>query len=132
MTPRPTRVHLTRRESQIMEILYRRRRATVEEVRSELPDAPTPSSVRKLLDIMIERRLVEREYDGPRFVYFPATAPDAASRSALRNLVSTFFDNSASSAMAALLDVTDTPLSDDEYRRLSALLKRVRAEGDKR
>ena len=131
-THKTTRLHLTRRESQIMEILYRRRRATVEEIRSELPDAPTPSSVRKLLDIMIERRLIEREYDGPRFVYFPATAPDEASRSALRNLVSTFFDNSASSAMAALLDVTDTPLSDDEYRRLSALLKRVRAEGDKR
>lgn len=130
MTPKTTRIHFTRRESQIMETLYRRRRATVEEIRSELPDAPTPSSVRKLLDIMIERRLIAREYDGPRFVYFPATAPEEASRSALRNLVSTFFDNSAASAMAALL--ADTPLSDDEYRRLSALLKRVRAEGDKR
>ena len=62
---------LTRRESQIMEILYRRRRASVEEMRAELPDAPGPSSVRKLLDIMIDRRLLEREYDGPRFVYFP-------------------------------------------------------------
>ena len=130
MTPKTTRIPFTRRESQIMETLYRRRRATVEEIRSELPDAPTPSSVRKLLDIMIERRLIAREYDGPRFVYFPATAPEEASRSALRNLVSTFFDNSAASAMAALL--ADTPLSDDEYRRLSALLKRVRAEGDKR
>ena len=130
MTTKTTRIHFTRRESQIMETLYRRRRATVEEIRSELPDAPTPSSVRKLLDIMIERRLIAREYDGPRFVYFPATAPEEASRSALRNLVSTFFDNSAASAMAALL--ADTPLSDDEYRRLSALLKRVRAEGDKR
>ena len=65
------KIDLTRRESQIMEILHRRRRATVEEIRAELPDAPSPSSVRKLLDIMIERRLLGREYDGPRFVYFP-------------------------------------------------------------
>ena len=54
-----------------MEILHRRRRATVEELRAELPDAPSPSSVRKLLEIMIERRLLAREYDGPRHVYFP-------------------------------------------------------------
>ena len=70
--PKLTTVDLTRRESQIMEILYRRRRATVEEIRSELPDAPSPSSVRKLLEIMIERGLLAREYDGPRYVYFPA------------------------------------------------------------
>ena len=82
--PTPTAVHLTRRENQIMEILYRRRRATVEEIRAELPDAPSPSSVRKLLEIMIERGLLAREYDGPRYVYFPAAKPEDASRSALR------------------------------------------------
>jgi BlaI family penicillinase repressor len=73
-TPVPRHPHptLTRREAQIMEILHRRRRATVEEIRAELPDAPSPSSVPKLLDIMIDRRLLGREYDGPRFVYFPA------------------------------------------------------------
>ena len=69
------RIHLTRRESQIMETLHRRRRATVEEIRTELPDAPSPSSVRKLLEIMIERGLLAREYDGPRFVYFPPPLP---------------------------------------------------------
>ena len=99
-------VDLTRRESQIMEILHRRRRATVEEIRAELPDAPSPSSVRKLLEIMIERGLLAREYDGPRFVYFPAAKPEDASRSALKQLVRTFFDNSPGSAMAALLDMT--------------------------
>ena len=123
---------LTRRESQIMEILHRRQRATVEDIRSELRDAPSPSSVRKLLDIMIDRRLLGREYDGPRHVYFPAAKPEEASRSALTQLVRTFFNNSPGSAMAALLDVTDTPLSEDEYKRLSALLKRVRNQGVKR
>ena len=125
-----TRRDLTRRESQIVEILYRRRRATVEDIRSELPDPPSPSSVRKLLEIMIDRGLIGREYDGPRHVYFPAVKPERASRSALKQLVRTFFDNSPSSAMAALLDMTSAPLSDEEYRRLRGLLERVRDQGD--
>ena len=129
---KPRSVDLTRRESQIMEILHRRRRATVEEIRAELPDASSPSSVRKLLEIMIERGLLGREYDGPRYVYFPSARPEEASRSALKQLVRTFFDNSPGSAMAALFDITETPLSDAEYRRLTALLKRVREQGDKR
>jgi predicted transcriptional regulator len=125
-------VDLTRRESQIMQILYRRRRATVEEIRSELPDAPGPSSVRKLLEIMIDRGLLAREYDGPRYVYFPAVKPEDARRSAMKELVRTFFDNSPGSAIAALLDMSSTQLSADEYRRLSSLLKRTREHGDDR
>jgi predicted transcriptional regulator len=98
----------------------------VEEIRAELPDAPSPSSVRKLLEIMIDRRLLGREYDGPRFVYFPAVAPEDASRSALKQIVRTFFNNSPGSAAAALLDLGGEPLSNEEYRRLAALLKRAR------
>jgi BlaI family transcriptional regulator, penicillinase repressor len=130
--PKLTHIDLTRRESQIMEILYRRHRATVEEIRAELPDAPSPSSVRKLLDIMIDRELLAREYDGPRYVYFPAAKPEDASRSALKQLLRTFFDNSPGSAMAALLDISSTRLSDEEYRRLSSLLKRTREQGGER
>jgi predicted transcriptional regulator len=125
-------IDLTRRESQIMAIVHRRKRASVEDIRAELPDAPTPSSVRKLLDIMIERGLLLREYDGPRFVYFPAATEQDASRSALKQLVRTFFNNSPGSAMAALLDISGKPLSDDEYKRLSTLLRQVREPGDKR
>ena len=120
---------LTRRESQIMEVLHRRRRATIEDIREELPEAPSPSSVRKLLDIMIERRLINREYDGPRFVYFPSARQHDAARSAVKQLVRTFFNDSPSSAIAALLDGTQE-ISEEEYRRLSALLKQAR--GDKR
>ncbi len=130
--PKDTQPSLTRREAQIMEILHRRRRATVEEIRAELPDAPTPSSVRKLLEIMIDRRLLGREYDGPRFVYSPAAAPEDASRSALKQLVRTFFGNSPGSAAAALLGMTSEPLSDDEYKRLDALLRRGREQGGTR
>jgi predicted transcriptional regulator len=116
---------LTRRESQIMEILHRRRRATIEEIREELADAPSPSSVRKLLDIMIERRLIHREYDGPRFVYYPAAKQHDAARSAVKQLVRTFFNDSPSAAFATLLDSTGD-ISEEEYKRLSALLKQAR------
>jgi predicted transcriptional regulator len=129
--PMPPSTDLTRRESQIMEILYRRRRASVEDVRAELPDAPSPSSVRKLLDIMIDRGLLEREYDGPRFVYFPAARVEQASRSALKQIIKTFFENSPGSAMAALLDMSSGSLSDEEYKRLSTLLKRGRKGEDR-
>ena len=128
--PQFNNVDLTRRESQIMEILHRRRRATVEEIRAELPEAPSPSSVRKLLEIMIERGLLAREYDGPRYVYFPAVKPEQASRSALKQLVRTFFDDSPGSAIAALLDMSSTRLSAAEYRRLKGLLERAREQGD--
>lgn len=128
----PSHPHLTRREAQIMEILHRRRRATVEDIRAELPDPPGPSSVRKLLDIMMDRKLLGRESDGPRFVYFPAARADRASRSALRQLVRTFFNGSPGSAAAALLDMSDARLSEDEYSRLSALLESARESGGKK
>jgi len=114
-----------------MEIVHRRQRAAIEDIRAELPDAPSPSSVRKLLEIMIERDLLRREYDGPRYVYFPAVKPEDASRSALQQVVRTFFNDSPGSAMAALLDITDHPLSDAEYQRLAKLLKQVREHGGK-
>jgi predicted transcriptional regulator len=114
-----------------MAILHRRQRATVEQIRADLPDAPSPSSVRKLLEIMIERGLLLREYDGPRFAYFPAAKPEDASRSAMKQLIRTFFNDSPGSAMAALIDLTDKPISDTEYRRLTALLKHVRQQGGK-
>ena len=130
--PKLTTLALTRRESQIMEILYRRKRATAQEIRSELPEAPGGSSVRKLLDIMMDRGLLGREYDGPRYVYFPAAKPEKAGRSALKQLLRTFFNNSPSSAMAALLDMKGPPISEAEYRRLTTLLRRVPKQGERR
>jgi BlaI family transcriptional regulator, penicillinase repressor len=97
-----------------------------------LPDASSPSSIRKLLEIMIDRGLLAREHDGIRFLYFPVMKPEAASRSALKGLVRTFFNDSPGTAMAALLDMKGGPLSDEEYRRLSEWLKRSREHGDKR
>jgi predicted transcriptional regulator len=124
--PRSDLGALTRRESQIMDILYRRKRASVEEIRGELPNPPSPSGVRKLLEILMERGHVARKYDGPRFVYSPARQARAASRSALRQLVRTFFDDSPAATFAALLDISDVELSDEEYERLASLLEPTR------
>jgi BlaI family transcriptional regulator, penicillinase repressor len=128
---RITAASLTRREAEIMEVLYRRRRGTVEEIRAEIPRPPSPSSVRKLLEILMKRGHVTRAYEHPRFYYSPASAPEEASRSALRKLVRTFFDGSPGATIAALLDLRDGPLSDAEYQRLSELLANARDGGDK-
>ena len=113
---------LTRRESQIMEILHRRRRATVEEIRAELPNAPGASSVRKLLEIMLKRGHVGREPASPGYAYFPAARPEDARRSALRGLLRTFFDDSPRSLISTLLDLSGKPIPPEEYERLAALL----------
>jgi BlaI family transcriptional regulator, penicillinase repressor len=112
-----------------MEVLHRRRRATVEEIRAELPDAPGPSSVRKLLEILMERGHVAREWEQPRFLYFPATRREEAGTSALRSVVRTFFDNSPGATIAALLDITDGDLSDEEFDRLEKLLENSKRGG---
>lgn len=125
MSEAPTAA-LTRRESQIMEILHRRRKATVEEIRAELPDAPGASSVRKLLDIMLERGLLRREYTGPGYAWSPATRPDEARRSALRGMLRTFFDDSPRNLISTLLDLDGQPVQGDEYERLSRLLNETR------
>jgi predicted transcriptional regulator len=124
--PKPPTPALTKRESQIMEILHRRGKATVEEVRAELPDAPGRSSVRKLMEIMLERGHLTRAYDGPRYVYSPATRPEEARRSALRSLLHTFFDDSPGSLIATLVDVAGDRLDPAEYDRLSRELDRAR------
>lgn len=118
----PRTPSLTRRESQIMEVLHRRQRATVEEIRAELPDAPGASSVRKLLDIMLDRGYLGRELAGTAYVYFPAARPDEARRSALRSLLRTFFDDSPTSLISTLLDISGKPVPPEEYERLAALL----------
>jgi predicted transcriptional regulator len=88
--------------------------------------------VRKLLDIMLDRGHLAREYDGPRFVYSPAARPDEARRSAVRGLLRTFFDDSPGSLIATLLDETGGRIDDAEYERLSRLLDEARVRDDTR
>lgn len=111
-----------------MRILYRRSRATVKQIRAELPGSPSPSTVRKLLEILGTKGEVDREYEGPRHVYFPATPAAEAGASLLREAVRTFFGGSKSRAVAALLGRDGEALSDDEYERIRELLDEGREE----
>jgi predicted transcriptional regulator len=123
-------MRLGRRERQIMDVIYRRGRATAAEVLDDLPDPPSYSAVRGMLRLLEDKGHLRHEQDGPRYVYLPTTERDEARRSALAHLLRTFFDNSRESAMAALLDLGGTPLADDEYERLKHALEQAREPGD--
>jgi predicted transcriptional regulator len=120
---------LTRRESQIMEILFRRGQATAAEVLSEMPDAPSYSTARKLLEILEEKGYVRHAQDGPRYVYSPLVAADDARNSALEQMVRTFFQGSIGSAVTALLELQGPKLSDDELDRIAQLAEQAKKEG---
>jgi predicted transcriptional regulator len=109
-----------------MDILFRRGRATAAEVQEDLGEPISNSAVRGMLRLLAQKQFVAYEADGPRYVYFPVIRPEEARRSALRHIVDTFFSNSRSSAIAALLDLSREPLSDEEYQRLAALLEKAR------
>ncbi len=120
---------LSRRERQIMDSVYRRGRATAAEVMADLPEAPSYSAVRTMLRLLEEKGHLRHEQDGPRYVYVPMVARENARVSALKHLVSTFFNGSAEQAMAALLEISDSNLSDDQLNRLQTLIEEARTEG---
>lgn len=120
---------LSRRERQIIDILYSHGRATAAEVQSLLPDPPSYSAVRAMLRILEEKGHVRHEQDGPRYIYLPTVARDRAKHSALRHVLQTFFDGSAEQAISALLDSSDTRLSDRELDRLAKLIDQARRTG---
>jgi predicted transcriptional regulator len=120
---------LTRREAQIMAIVHRRGRATAAEVHAELPDPPGYSSVRKLLEILEQKGHLRHEQDGPRYMYFPAVSTEKARRSALRELLRTYFDDSPAMALTALLELSGPRLSTEELDRIAALAAQAKQEG---
>jgi len=125
----PPHHELSRRERQIIDILYAQGRGTAAEVLAALPDPPSYSAVRAMLRILEEKGHVRHEQDGPRYVYLPTLARDNAKRSALRHMLRTFFDGSAEQAISALLDDASTKLSDDELERLARLINQARRTG---
>ena len=120
---------LSRRERQIMDVIYRHGRVTAAEVLAELPEPPSYSAVRAMLRLLEEKGHVRHEQDGPRYVYAPTVNRDKARRSALRHLVRTFFDGSTEDAVAALLQSDGGGMSDDELSRLSKLIDSAKKEG---
>ena len=112
-----------------MDVLYRQGKATAAEVQANIADAPSYSAVRALLRILEEKGHVKHSYDGPRYVYSPIISRPVAQKSALRQLVKTFFDGSTSNAVAALLDMSGKDLSDSELERLAAIVEQAKSEG---
>ena len=113
---------LSRRERQIMDILYRDGKATAAEVRSSLPEPPSYSAVRAMLRILEDKGHIRHEEDGPRYVYTPIVTRDKAKRSALRHVLNTFFDGSASQVLAALFEMSPKDLDDKELARLRRVI----------
>ncbi len=120
---------LTRRERQIMDILYRRDRATAAEVMQDLPGQPNYSPVRTQLRILEEKGHVRHEEQGLRYVYAPAVPRRAARRSALKHLVETFFDGSVEQVVAAVLGGEAARLTDEDLARIADLVEKARKEG---
>ena len=120
---------LSRRERQIMDSIYRRGKATAAEVLADLPDPPSYSAVRTMLRLLEDKGHLRHEQDGPRYVYVPMVARENARVSALRHLVSTFFNGSTEQAMAALLEISDSEISADQLDRMQQLIEQARTEG---
>lgn len=126
---RASHTDLSRRERQIMDIVYRLGQATAAEVREQLPDPPGYSAVRAMLRVLEEKGHLWHEQEGPRYVFRATVSVEAARRSAISRLMRTFFDNSLEEAVATLLDVSASNLSDDELERLARLIDDSRREG---
>ena len=128
MQRKPKPNALTRRERQIMDILYKLERATVGEVLSKLSDKPNYSTVRAQLRVLEEKGHVRHEENGLRYVYEPCVPREVARRSALRHLVETFFEGSTEKAVAALLGGEGWKISSEELDRLASLIAKGKEE----
>lgn len=126
---RNSHMHLSRRERQIMDIIYGQGQATAAEVMERLPDPPGYSAVRAMLRLLEEKGYLKHEQDGMRYIYLPTLSREKARQSALKQLVQTFFDGSTEEAVAAILDMSRSKLSDSELARLSDLIEKARKEG---
>jgi predicted transcriptional regulator len=120
---------LSRRERQILEILYERGKASAAEVRQAMPDAPGYSAVRALLRVLEEKGHVRHEEQGPKYVYLPVVARNKARRSAVKHVMDTFFSGSPEQIVAALLDVSAARLTREELDRMAAMIEQAKREG---
>lgn len=123
---------LGRRERQIMDILVRRARATAADVLQDLPDSPSYSAVRSMLRLLEDKGYARHEWEGPRYVYLPTADPEQLQHNAVRHLMSTFFNNSAESAVVAMLGAAEKSLSNEELDRLAELIDKARRKGRRR
>jgi predicted transcriptional regulator len=120
---------LSRREREIMDILYRRRKATAAEVLSEMKQAPSYSAVRAMLRILEDKGHLRHENDGLKYVFIPVINQDKAKRSAVKHVLETFFRDSPEQVVAALLDVSAKRLTREDLDRMAEMIERAKKEG---
>jgi BlaI family transcriptional regulator, penicillinase repressor len=125
-----THSNLSRRERQIMDILYQRGRASAGEIHQALPDAPTYSAVRAKLRVLEEKGHVRHEEESLHYVYLPTMARETARRSALRHMVSTFFGGSVEQTVAALLNLSAADLGPQDLERIQGIIDQAKKESD--
>jgi predicted transcriptional regulator len=121
--------NLSRRERQIMDIIYEMSEATAAQVLERLPNPPSYSAVRALLRVLEEKGHLLHKQDGPRYVFLPTLPREQARRNALRHVLDTFFDGSTEEVVAALLNLSEEEMSQEDYKRLSELIESARIEG---
>ena len=119
---------LSRRERQIMDILYQRGKASASDVREAMEDAPGYSAVRAMLRVLEEKGHVHHQAEGLKYVYVPVVAREKAKRSAVKHLLDTFFAGSPEQIVAALLDVSATRLTREELDRMSEMIEKAKRE----
>jgi BlaI family transcriptional regulator, penicillinase repressor len=131
MAKTPSHHDLSRRERQIMDVIYRLERAAVADVLERLPDPPSYSAVRAMMRILEEKGHLRHEQEGPRYLYSPTVPRDTAKESALKNVLRTFFGGSTEAAVAALLDLKGEEMTDGELERISQVIEdaKKREEG---
>ena len=129
MKKQPETPALSRRERQVMDILFKRGEATVAEIMGDLPDPPTYSAVRSVLRILGDKQLIRFKEDGPRYVYYPAQPTEVAREDVLAHVVQTYFAGSPEQAVTALLRMSDVDLPDAEVERMRETIRRARQNG---
>ena len=120
---------LSRRERQIMDILYQRGKSSASEVREAMPKAPSYSAVRAMLRVLEEKGHIKHQAEGLKYVYLPIVTRDKAKRSAVKHLLDTFFSNSPEQIVAALLDVSSTRMTREELDRMAEMIEKAKREG---
>jgi BlaI family transcriptional regulator, penicillinase repressor len=129
VTPMRAKPKLSRREQEVIDIVYAHGHATAAEVRDGMHDAPTDAAVRTTLRILVEKGHLRIVQDGPRYDYWPTVPPDAARRSELQHVLRTFFGGSTESALATLLDIRPGGVNDETRRRLKRLIDKAAKQG---
>lgn len=126
----PPSAVLSRRERQVIDVLYRLGSATVSKVMAEMPEAASYSAVRAVLRTLEQKELVKHRYRGPRYLYSPSVAREQARRGALNHLVQTYFAGSAEDAAVALLGTANVDLTPETLEALAERIRRAKEEGE--